>query len=250
MEAKGYFSKTCSRTRTLTDLYRPLEVLRVDMYFSIVISGKSQYQVFGSHAEFLNDFICHVNDLHFLREIVQLTQKCVINISRWSRRRQDPLSLCLKRFGINSGVSLCVKAGNTTRIFLFMARKGNYVLSLLNNIELFKRYIVFLEAKAREKRLYRTKSRHTFNTSYKFRNTTNHHSVVDVTNKFKNKIGDITLSKSEYECICYLYHGYSNTKIAKLTNLSKRTVKHYIANIKGKFGLQYKSELIKLQING
>lgn len=54
---------------------------------------------------------------------------------------------------------------------------------------------------------------------------------------------DIKLSSREIECIRHLLQGYTATETANLLNLSKRTVEHYLENIKLKSNCYSKLEL-------
>jgi len=53
-----------------------------------------------------------------------------------------------------------------------------------------------------------------------------------------------TFSFQEKQCLKYLLHGKTNKEIAKLLNLSPRTVEEYVNRLKLKSGCQYKRELI------
>ena len=55
---------------------------------------------------------------------------------------------------------------------------------------------------------------------------------------------NIYLSKREFECTSLLVHGRTSKQIAKVMNISHRTVEHYISNIKNKMGVSTKFELI------
>lgn len=66
------------------------------------------------------------------------------------------------------------------------------------------------------------------------------------TNYFSIK--DTHLSSRESECLFYLLRGKTAKQIARLLNLSPKTVEHYIENIKLKFQCQTKSELISKAI--
>lgn len=56
---------------------------------------------------------------------------------------------------------------------------------------------------------------------------------------------DIQLSNRESECIRLLLQGYAASQIAEILNLSKRTVEHYIENVKLKTNCYTKLELIE-----
>jgi DNA-binding CsgD family transcriptional regulator len=59
-------------------------------------------------------------------------------------------------------------------------------------------------------------------------------------------INNIVLSKREKQCMHYLMRGKTAKAIANHLGLSTRTVENYIENIKSKFGVSSKSELIDL----
>lgn len=62
-------------------------------------------------------------------------------------------------------------------------------------------------------------------------------------------ISDTYLSKRETQCLHYLLQGMSFKKIGLKLGLSNRTVGHYIDNIKGKFNVSSKEELIEIVLN-
>lgn len=61
----------------------------------------------------------------------------------------------------------------------------------------------------------------------------------------KNNGKTITLTERELDSIKYLKYGYTIKEIAKLMHISPRTVENHLNNIKSKFGIQRKSEIIK-----
>jgi DNA-binding CsgD family transcriptional regulator len=52
------------------------------------------------------------------------------------------------------------------------------------------------------------------------------------------------LTKQQMICAAYLMHSYTAKQIAKIMNLSYRTVENHIETIKQKFSCQDRSELI------
>ncbi len=67
---------------------------------------------------------------------------------------------------------------------------------------------------------------------------------------FLSKLGEknefiqqVQLTKREIECLKYYIRGKSSQLIAPKLSISKRTVEHYLENIKNKFGCMNKSEL-------
>jgi DNA-binding CsgD family transcriptional regulator len=64
-------------------------------------------------------------------------------------------------------------------------------------------------------------------------------------NKFSStKAFELGLSKRETECLFHLLEGKSNKQVAKLLNISVRTVEDYLNNVKNKLGCFSKEELI------
>ncbi len=61
---------------------------------------------------------------------------------------------------------------------------------------------------------------------------------------FKQKLQAYDLSKRQLECLYYTTKGMTAKNIAEHFSLSKRTVEHYLENIKIKLGCQSKAELI------
>lgn len=59
-----------------------------------------------------------------------------------------------------------------------------------------------------------------------------------------NKISHVALTHKEIDCLALLRKGYPNKVIAKLLGNSPRTIEFHLTNIKNKFGVSYKSELL------
>ncbi len=62
-------------------------------------------------------------------------------------------------------------------------------------------------------------------------------------------IASVHLSKRELECLKLTIRGYTAKSIAKTLHLSPWTIEEYLANIKRKYGVQSKSELIDKTID-
>lgn len=60
------------------------------------------------------------------------------------------------------------------------------------------------------------------------------------------KYGDIYFTKREAECMVLLLKGKTIDGVAKLLQLSPRTVEYYVKNMKAKIGCRTKFELIDL----
>lgn len=60
-----------------------------------------------------------------------------------------------------------------------------------------------------------------------------------------NTVNDIHLSKRESDCLEYLVNGMSARQTAEKLNISRRTVEGHISNIKYKFGMNSKFDLIE-----
>lgn len=57
------------------------------------------------------------------------------------------------------------------------------------------------------------------------------------------------LSKREAECLYFLLRGNTAKNIANILRLSPRTVEHYLENVKMKFNVRTKTELIEKTID-
>lgn len=63
-------------------------------------------------------------------------------------------------------------------------------------------------------------------------------------------LGQIHLTQRERECLFYTVKGYTAKKIARILNLSYRTVEEYLTNIRIKTGATSKAELIEKVLEG
>jgi DNA-binding CsgD family transcriptional regulator len=72
-------------------------------------------------------------------------------------------------------------------------------------------------------------------------------------NQLKNAMGlyirGIYLTKRESQCLHYLARGKTMKMIGKILDISPRTVGHYLENLKAKFGVTSKSDLIEKTID-
>ena len=57
-------------------------------------------------------------------------------------------------------------------------------------------------------------------------------------------INQVVLTNKEIDCLALFKKGYSNKVIANLLGNSPRTIEFHLANIKNKFNVSYKSELL------
>lgn len=60
---------------------------------------------------------------------------------------------------------------------------------------------------------------------------------------------NISMTKRERECLLYLSQGKSAKEIARLLNLSWRTIEYYIENMKKKWGCTKRTELVVKAFN-
>jgi DNA-binding CsgD family transcriptional regulator len=76
-----------------------------------------------------------------------------------------------------------------------------------------------------------------------------HNKVIQRSYKIDDQYHNFKLSKQESLCLFYLIRGRSFSQIGAAMNLSKRTVEHYIENVKNKMDCHSKSELIEKAID-
>lgn len=56
----------------------------------------------------------------------------------------------------------------------------------------------------------------------------------------------LSITHRQAECLYYLFRGKTAKQIAKILNLSYRTIEYYIENLKNKFDCKNRTELIDL----
>lgn len=66
------------------------------------------------------------------------------------------------------------------------------------------------------------------------------------TTTIHTKAGEVYITPRELECLRLLSKGNTGKEVARILNLSSRTVEGHVSNIRSKTGSLYKSELIKL----
>ncbi|MBY0500647.1 MAG: helix-turn-helix transcriptional regulator [Alphaproteobacteria bacterium] len=162
----------------------------------------------------------------------------------------------LEKFGLWHGMSIYMRYPKYTESWCFATLSDNHQISdlYLNHMNILEHFILYFKSKAFDLISHSDKNKLLSTNAHSFELIANKPIDERIQNFFENtKIDTINLenlstkfsiSRRQAECIHHLAHGKSIKEIAKLLNLSPRTVESYIAIIKTKIGGSTKLDLL------
>lgn len=198
--------------------------------------------------------IGHFSDEHnsFLIKLDHNCQKFI-----WPPNPSDEIGTMLKKTGIQSGISLLYRIGDSIKNIGFASTYHSDILTtmILNQEELFHHFIKYFECEAEN--FLRDKQKHLVDFNIKYEEEEELLSKCKMNdcirsmeiNKFFisniDKEEPVYLTKREWECLFFLCKGKSVKQISRNLNLSTRTVESYLQNCKVKFSAYNKFDLIE-----
>lgn len=153
-------------------------------------------------------------------------------------------------FNIDNGFTMAEYSSTYCDLYYFSSTRDNYNIQnfYLNNIDLLNLFILYFKDRAAKLMFIANNNLKNQNNSQKINdiNLTFLPNKLDVEKIFLSGFyqGDY-LTKREAECLAYLLHGKTAKEIAKIFNISYRTIESYIRNIKVKLNSTTKDQLIK-----
>jgi DNA-binding CsgD family transcriptional regulator len=240
---------------------KPLEQFGINYFYYIKIfnDGRKFYITNNFH------FLKHVveNNLNLkpspvmAQEIAQLSQMnshCAL----WTGLPKDERHEILYQINIWNGISFYHKTKEYTEAFGFASNKENdNILNFyINKKSILDLFFVFFKEKNSDLINIQDENKFIQPISIFHNDIASPSALLDsniienflkniTTEKFYLKNG-ISLGKREGECLTYFSTGKTAKEIARIMNLSPRTVESYIINVKRKVGINKKSELIDL----
>jgi len=169
------------------------------------------------------------------------------------------ITSALKLFNIGDYIVLVEKCEDHVRYVYFASHLKNNSINnfFVNNISLLKDFVLYLQrALATEiaecvatrvqvdRPIYHLHQNKITSASISSETKRQFFSKIALSGLCGQAGATIKFSKREYSCIKYLLQGYTAAGIAELLELSRRTIEHYIANIKQKLKCSTKTELI------
>lgn len=166
-------------------------------------------------------------------------------------KADELIKIAREDFDIDHGMTLINRYDDYTEFCYFATGKNNAGVNQFYsaNVNLFYYFILYLKDKANRIIHQADDNRFSFNQQTKEINF--HQSEKLKFNSIKKyflsgKFKNIYLTQREAECICFLYTGASPKEIAKLLQISHRTIEGYIENAKIKLRVNSKNELFKV----
>ena len=215
----------------------------------------------STHAAYANDYITEQCDPSL--------QEFQHNLHRYAFMSTDmPLpALAVNKKQFQTNIQLASDFGHPHRLYILAPFDTHYEVCgfgtqkitsgvaeyLINHIDIFEKHIVYFRSKA--KKLIEQSSRIPYFFDLK---TTSHNDKKEralysdrkgfnqAIENLNLSIGDITFSPRQSLCYKYFATGRTMKEIAKILNISHRTVEGYIEEIKNKLNCRYKSELIDI----
>ena len=170
---------------------------------------------------------------------------------------KENIHFALHAHGIWNGLTFVKKYYECIELFCFTSPSmSDEILDLyLNGKDVFERFSLHFREKAAE-----IIQKYSFNNGLLIPTNIDFTSELEkniIFNKYLNQTPvvknylrinnqDIALSKQEYNCLTFLSHGKSIKEIARIYNISSRTVESYINRIKDKTFLTSTNQLISL----
>ncbi len=183
----------------------------------------------------------------------------------WSELKNDDPAYAQGResFNIDNGISFVVKKKNETLLYIFGATRDNYTINnfYIRNIDLFKRFILYFNDKgstlidrASKHRIYLPEQQIIQQDKLKKMELSpyNRKKFFEETKIERlfliNQDRELYLTNREAECMAYSLKGATAKQIAKMLNISYRTVQSHIQHVKEKLDCPNKAELDNMLI--
>lgn len=240
---------TLTSTEDMCDLSAPLKILNVDFF------SYTRFYFDGTSISLLTNTDWYQ---FFLKQevpgcinVFSLESGCNLWMDLFP---ENAVSDAREHFDIDNGIHFANKENDYIEAISYASKKNNHKATscFISNIDLlesfnryFKKQAAPLIKKASENRIIIPEIMRGYEeikSGFKL-------SAEDKKN-FLAAIGDDNIinkiSMREYECLQHISHGKTAKEIAKLLNISPRTVETYINNMKLKFNCTTKSDLSKI----
>lgn len=223
-----------------------------------VLPGKKMFRI-ANNAAWSEKFFEHqfYNDLHLYG--INLQKVPVNGTARFilaGKPESKHCNLLCNEFNMWNFLLIYEKFEDYSNFWCFGADRDNSeILNLyLNNVNLFKKFVVYFKEKYLDnltyvdKKFFITTEIDMFQYEYvieenlkKFFNDTQVRKYY-----FKSDNKEYSLSRRETECLSYLSKGMGIKEIASIMNVSPRTIESYVIHIKDKTNCYNKNDVLKL----
>lgn len=230
-------------TREIREICKPLRSIEIT-HFSYTKSYLSGTRVYlTTHPDLLKNY--------FSNEFYRIGHcECVPNSYQeqtivWSSLPQQIIFEKAKQYGIVDGIFIIKPNLKFTEFFNFGHCKDekNILNIYLTHFEIIKKFINYFKEKTAS--IIKKAEQINFILPHQ-QNQLRLMNLTDETIELKQKLNydAAALSKRQFECATRIIKGKSTKTIAYELNLSPRTIESYIENLKHKFSLHTKTELI------
>jgi len=178
----------------------------------------------------------------------------------WSSHPDQSVFNARREFsGSDHGITLIEKNTDSCEIFGFSSTKENpqVINFYINNLDLLRRHTLYFKYQAKDLIKLAEKDRLILPKVLEkpkvdlISDRTNVNKLIKETplaNYYQSE-GIMQLKNKQKECLYLITQGKTAKQVAKIMNLSPRTIEDHINIIKNKLNCQYKSELIEKAIN-
>ncbi len=262
LDLKSHYSlSSSSQVGEICDA--PLNSIGVTYFNYIKINEDGSRELLTNNAPWIDHF--YKNELYKSVGVVDIEYLLPRGYFLWSELKNDDAAYSQGResFNIDNGLSFVIKKNKETILFIFASTRSNDLINnfYVRNIDLFKRFILYfsdkgseLIQKASKNKIYLpdkqivadrmlNKIEINKNMRNEFFNQTNIERFFII-----NQENNLYLTKREAECAAYMIDGATAKQIAKIMQISFRTVETHFRQIKQKLACSTKEELRKFLI--
>ncbi len=208
-----------------------------------------------SDVYFNNNFHTHPNGYH--KDIRQSCQTHDLHYCLWTRDPSNEIYAALKDNNIWNGITICERTDDALVGWSFGSTVQNegVIDFYVSNLNLLKHFILYFKSTSPE--LVSTKDS---NKLYKISNGIDlaaeaneirciiydFFSKTNITRYNVDSDKGLYFSKREFECLYHLSMGKCTKQVGHTLNISKRTVESHMINMKLRFGVNSKFDLIAI----
>lgn len=240
----------------------PLNSIGVTYFNYIKIYEDGSRELLTNNAPWIDHF--YINSLYKSVGVIDIEYLLPKGYFLWSELNTTDVVYEQGResFNIDNGLSFVIKHENATVLYIFASTRENHLINSFyaRNIDLFKRFILYFHDKgsnllnnAAKNRIYLPEKQiiQDRELNKNFLSEQQRKEFFEKTSMDRFYIPNnlnLYLTKREAECAFHMLDGATAKEIAKILDLSFRTIETYIIKMREKFQCSSKDELIDLLI--
>lgn len=256
---KSALEHNISAASTLLDIISPLKEIGVNDFGYAKFYPDGTYIDLFSNIEWQKVYYQYFDCASIIQEDLEYLSRTGGSVILWGNSEVERKSAIMDesyKLDIWHGLRIYEYSTQSIEVWHFATTRENEQINnfYVNNINLFKKFIMYFDDKAKflvevsEK--FKARLEEDLFSSLKSQPTVLTFPWEKTIKKHKINIGEegetVFLSKREAECISYAYHHKTVKEIAREINLSPRTVEGYFSNIRRKTKCYNKKDLMIL----